>query len=372
MQTKRSFFKIFLIALASAALVFAASTQSDAGWYKKAKKAAKKAQHNVEKAAKNINKEANRFQANVHAESQRFNTNLAREGGRLAGDVSREAKRFGGDISVEGKKFGGDVSTAGKKLLSDSSAQSKRGISFGSFKLGENMAAGQQQLGYNLTRGERNLTHNIDRGTDNFNKNVFGIDSSGFSFLGKLGIAGVNALTYPYYTVVTKDQLRTGLFGDGLAGGPIGAFDRLGRNIGAGGDQVRDAVSDEGHRAQERVFGSPKVTDLDKSDKDQESPTGKVANALTKKKGKPIDAPESSDTPVAIFRAETDTGIGDSTGGSDTISRERTTTSQGSSTGSSSESSGLGGSQTTGKKESTSTQSTGGPKVGGGPTGRKR
>jgi hypothetical protein len=373
MQTKRSFFTIFMIALAALALVFATAAPSDAGWYKKAKKAAKKAGKKISNIEKEVRTGA------IGQAVEKAKGDVRREGFRVVGDATMESRRFIGDVTREGGKFGGDISKEAKKFRDDTIKQSKRMGSYdlggGARRLWTNIEGGGQQLGYNLYRGERNLTHNIDRGVDNFNKNVFGLDSYGGSFGFKLaglttfGIVFGNPLTYPFAAVVFKDQLRTGLFGDGL--GKVGAFDRLGRELGEGSNRVGDAFRDERDRVRDRVFGSPKVTDLNKSDKDEESPTGKVANALTEKKRKAIDAPESSDTPVAIFRAETDTGIGDSTGGSDTISRERTTTSQGSSTGSSSESSGLGGSQTTGKKESTSTPSTGGSKVGGRPAGRR-
>jgi len=360
MQTKHSFFTIFMIALAAVALVFAAAAPSDAGWYKKAKKAAKKAQHSVEKAAKNINAEANRFQANVHSESRRFNTNLAREGGRFVGDVSRESKRLGGDISREGKKFAGDVSREGKRFGGDVVRQLTDPGGYmtpydwagGLTRLGKNVEGAGQQLGHNLTQGERHLTHNIDRGFDNIYSNA-GFRAKGLPFLAKF-LWSPTALMYRPVGI----PLLT------LKGG----VERLGDNIGKGATRVREAASDEGHRVQERVFGSPKVTDLNKSDKDEELPTGKVGNALTEKKRKTTEAAESSETPVAIFRAETNTGTAGSTGGSTTIFKEHTsTTGLGSSTGSSS---GLGGSQTTGKKESTSPQSTGGPKIGSQRRGR--
>lgn len=355
MQTKRNFFTIFVIALASAALVFTASTPSDAGWYKKAKKAAKKAQHSVEKAAKNINAEANRFQASVHAESQRLNTNLAREGGRFVGDVSRESKRLGGDISREGKKFAGDVSREGKRFGGDVSRQLTNPGGYmtpydwagGLSRLGKNIEGAGQQLGHNLTQGERTLTHNIDRGVTQYGINLSGGQDFTGSFGWKLFDVSVGTL---------------------LSAGPVSIFNetawknlnsgvhRLGDNIGKGGTRVGDAVGDElgrgYHSANDAIFGPPKVTDLDKSDKDQELPTGKVANALTEKKDKVTDVVQPSEPPVAIFRAETNKGMGESVGSSTTIFKEHTgTTGLGSSTGSSS---GLGGSQTIGKKESTS------------------
>lgn len=162
-------------------------------------------------------------------------------------------------------------------------------------------------------------------------------------------------------------------FSENLQGG----LGRLGDNVGGGLDRAGDAI-----------FGSQKGTDSDKSDTGggdasktiltekikagSEDSDGTSSALSTSTKGKTkISSQDASDAPVAIFRAETDTRVGESTGGSTTILKGQTsTTSLGSSTESSSGSSGLGGSQTTGKKETTSsTPSTGGIKSGG-PRGR--
>jgi len=365
-----------MIALAATAFMFATATPSDAGWYKKAKKAAKKAYKKVENKVNEVghNMEKEVRTGAIGRATEKAKQDVTREGFRVVGDATMESRRFIGDATREGGKLYGDTIKEGTKFYGDARDQSKRMGSYdpvgGTKRLWTNIEGGGQQLGYNLYRGERNLTHNIDRGVDNYIKNAFGEHYTvGMPFGQKLGVLFMNQISYPYFAVITKEQLWTGLFGDGL--GKVGAFDRLGRELGEGTRRVGDAFRDEGDRVRDRVFGPPKVTDLNKSDKDEESPTGKVANALTEKKRKAIDTPGSSDTPVAIFRAETDTGTGGPTGGSDTSSRERTTTGSGLSTGSPSQSSGLGGSQTIEKKESTSTQSTGGPKVGGGPTRRR-
>ena len=57
MQTKPNFVTIFIVALATAVLVFGFAASSEAGWYKKANKAAKKATKQVEKIGHNVEKE---------------------------------------------------------------------------------------------------------------------------------------------------------------------------------------------------------------------------------------------------------------------------------------------------------------------------
>lgn len=367
MQTKRSFFTIFMIALAALALVFATAAPSDAGWYKKAKKAAKKAakkvEQNIKEAGHNVEKEVRTGAIGQAVEKAKGD--VSREGGRFAGDVSRESKRLGGDVFREGQKFHDDVMREGGKLYADSKAQGKKGISFGSFKLGENIAGGGQQLWQNTEQGWRQGFHNTQRGLQSGMVNVTGQPDLNYWFKTPFG-RNILFEAYAAAPLIVFFPLTNTRFSENLQGG----FDQLGKNWKTGVKHTGDAIDDQLKRGPQ---GSRKATDNKKSDNDMDLITGRttVTNALTENKRKAIEAPELSDTPVAIFRAETDTGMGDSTGGSDTISRERTTTGPGSSTGSSSESSGLGSSQTTGKKESTSTPSTGGSKVGGRPAGRR-
>lgn len=380
MIKKYDVIRILALSLAAVWLLFALSTPSDAGWLKKAKKAAKKAAHNVEKnlkaeakrAGENISREAKRIGGDISRESKRFGGDVSREGKKLGGDISSEGKKFAGDISRESKKLGGDISSEGKKFLGDISDQSKRDITWKSGfldpadnirgagdRLAENLKGGAGQLGRNLTQGERLLTHNIDGGLDSLGRNLFGQPLEG-AFGAKL-----------YGTLVFGPAA---LFGkavqyDNLGGG----LTQLGKNIRGGIGNVGGAAGSEWERGYRNVWnetvGAPRVTDTKKTD-DQEMPTGKVANAETQKGKTKIGSEDAGDAPVAIFRAETSTGTKGSTGDSSTIFREPATSGLSSSPRKISESPGLGSSPTSTKKESGSPLSTGGPP--GGSLPRKR
>lgn len=325
MQTKRSFFTIFIIALAAVALVFAASTPSDAGWYKKAKKAAHKAEKSVKKAFKNAETEVRAggmAKAYEKAKADARSTLAKADRDRL-----RVIDKGFSNISGEMNRFGHDVSGEFKKGLPPISMDS--------------VNKGLKQLDYNKNRGWDHLAENIHGG----------IRTAGDNIGAGLTKAGPHVIPLPvvYYSPIGMVPIYFG------PGAPefISGFNQL---LGPGGgvDRAGRALNDELNRGglQKEIFGGPKVSDTKKSDSDQELPTGKVGNALTEKKRKTAEVVESSETPVAIFRAETNTGIGESSGSSTTIFKEQTsTTGLGSSTGSSS---GLGGSQTIGKKESTS------------------
>ena len=224
----------------------------------------------------------------------------------------------------------------GGKLYADSKAQGKRGTSFGSFKLGENIVGGGQQLWSNTEQGWRQGFHNTQRGLQNAMVNISGQPDLNYWFKTPFGrnflfeaYAGRASL---FFFPLTNTH-----FSENLTGG-LGQLDK---NLKTGVKHTGDAIDDQLKR---RPQGSRKEAGNKKSYNDMDLPTGTttVGNALTKKKRKAIEAPESSDTPVAIFRADTGTGIGGSTGDSDTISKERASTGPGSSAGSSSESSGLG------------------------------
>jgi hypothetical protein len=323
-----------MIGLAALALVFAASTPSDAGWYKKARKAVKKATHKVEKAFKDAEKEVRTggmAKAYEKAKADARSTLAKADKDRL-----RVIDKGFSNISGEMNRFGHDVSAEFKKGLPPISMDS--------------VNKGLKQLDYNKNRGWDHLAENIHGGIRTAGDNIgAGLTKSAPHLLPQplvyYGPTGV----VPFYFGPGAPSVSSGfnqLFGPG------GGLDRAGRAI---GDEL-----DRGG-LQKEIFGGPKVSDTKKSD-DEELLTGKVGTALTEKKGKSTEVVEPSETPVAIFRAETDTGTAEPTGGSTTIFKERTSTSGlGSSTGSSSGSSGLGGTQSIGKKESSSSPlSTGG------------
>jgi hypothetical protein len=266
----------------------------------------------------------------------------------------------------------------GGKLYSDTKHELNKGLPVLST---ENLGKGLAQLEHNRHMGLRRLEDNANRGAGNFLINVtgnpdlrtlYGDLSSPWHYLTPKAAAGAMfALCFPVCNTRFMENV----------GGGLG---RLGDNIGKGAKTVGDAAGKEWDRAGDAIFGSQKGTDSHKADtgggdasktiltertragSEDQGSTSSGISTPTKGKTK-ISSEDASDTPVAIFRAETDTGVGESTGGSTTIFKGQTSaTSLGSSTDSSSGSSGLGGSQTTGKKETTSsTPSTGGIKSGG-------
>jgi hypothetical protein len=334
--------------LATAALVFGSAAASEAGWYKKAKKAAKKATKQVEKIGHSIEKEVRT--GDIAKTWEKAKGDARSTLAKADKDRLRVIDKGFSDISREGNRFGRDVSYEFKKGLPS--------ISMGSVN------KGLARLDYNKNRGWDHLAENIHGGIGTGGHNIgAGLDKAwkGGAVPMPVFLPFPARVLYqgPVYFGPGAPQLYKSL--DDLLT-PGGFLDRSGR-----------AIGDELNRGglQNEVFGGPKVTDLDKSQKD-ELPTGKVANPLSEKKGKSVSLPESSEAPIAIFRTETDTGMRESTGGSTSIVQERTsTTGPGLSTGSSSESPGLGGLPTTGKKETTSTQSTGTPSVGGTRGGRR-
>jgi len=363
MTDKHSLFRKLSVALAAVWLTLALSTSVDAGWYKKAKKAAKKAAHKVEKS---VREQAQRSAEDVSRATKKAGGDISREAKRFGGDISRETKRFAGDVSREGKRFAGDISREGKKFGGDISREYKKGLPVISM---ENLGKGLDQLEHNRHMGLRRFEDNANRGAGNFLINVtgqpdlrtlYGDLSSPWHYLTPKAAAGAMfALCFPICNAQFMENIEGGL-------------GRLGDNVGGGLDKAGDAI-----------FGTSKGADSDKSDpgrgdasktiltektKAGSEDSSRASSALsTSSKGKTkISAEDAGDAPVAIFRAETDTGVGQSSGGSTTVLKGQTsTTGLGSSTESSSGSSGLGGSQTTGKKETTSTQSTGGLKDGG-------
>lgn len=357
-----------MMALAAVWLAFVLSTPADAGWLKKAKKAAKKATHKVEKAIR---------EAGHSAEKEIRTGGLAGTIGKAKGDISREYKRAAGDVSRETKRLAGDISREGKKFGGDISREYKKGLPVISM---ENLGKGLAQLEHNRHMGLRRLEDNANRGAGNFLINVtgepalrtlYGDLSSPWHYLTPKAAAGAMfALCFP----ICHSQFMENV------GGGLG---RLGDNIGKGAKTVGGAAREELDRAGDAIFGSRKGTDSDKSDTaggdasktiltektkaGSEDPGNTSSGLSTSTKGKTkISSEDAGEAPVAIFRGETKPG--ESTGGgSTTIFKGQTsTTTLGSSTESSSGSSGLGGSQTTGKKETTSsTPSTGGLTSGG-------
>lgn len=387
MTNKHKLFRIGVVALAAVWLVFGLSTPSDAGWLKKAKKAAKKAAHSVEKAVRD---QAQRSAADVSRAAKKAGGDISRESKRFGGDISRETKRFTGDVSREGKRFAGDISREGKKFGVDINREFNKGLPAISM---ENLGKGLAQLEHNKHLGFRRLEDNANRGAGNLlinltgNRDIgtlYGDLSSPWHYLTpKVGAILVMAPFFPLTNTRFMENLEGGLgrLGDNVEGGL--------RKIGIGATQAGDSNRDEHGRADALIFASPKEVGSDKADTGGRSGPESSKEVLTKgtntgleessspatasaKKGKTkISAQDVSD-PVAIFRAETDTGMTESSGASSTVFKERTsTTSLGTSTGSSSGSSEMGSSQTMGKKESTSPMSSGGPKSGD-MTGRRK
>jgi hypothetical protein len=371
-------FRILVVALAAIWLAFTLSTPSDAGWLKKAKKAAKKAAHKVEKnvkaeakrAGENISREGKRFGGDVSREAKRFGGDISREGKKFGGDVSREGKRFAGDVSREGKKFAGDISRETKKFGRDINREFNKGlpaisldnVGRGLNRLGTNMdkagtqftvniGRGNEQLGHNLTQGERRLAHNIDRGADSWIRNVGGEQWQG-PFWGKVMVGGIATPLAPIFRDTTW-----------------GGINRLISNIGDGAGKVGDSVRDEWERGYRNVWnetvGAPRVTDTSKSESEQETTTGQVGSPTAKKGKAKIGSEDTAETPVAIFRAEKSGAYKESTLGSEPIFKEQTRSDRGSSTRGASGSPVLGGSPTGMKKESGAPLSTGGPMGGG-------
>lgn len=316
----RRVLSVLLIGLAVVAFIGMDCAQIEAGWYKDAKKKAKKAAKKAEAAAK---------KAGRNIENEIRTGGVAGTIEKAKSDVRNQMSRSGGDFSRESKRFIGDTT---RQLTNPGGYMTPYDWVGGLERLGENLEGGFRQ-------GWNNLETGAGRALPYMISDVVLTGCTGF----KPG--SCRGLGLPVY------------FGPGAPWAAKGVNDLFG--YGGPLDRAGRAIGDELNRGglQREIFGHPKVTDTKASNKDEESPTGEVANPLTGKRAKGGDGTESSSAPVAIFRKEKSTDFGEPAASFGGVFRERTTSGLGSSTGSPSKPTGLSDPGTSMKREQKSSSS---------------